>query len=73
MDRTVYFDELVEMSGGAGINIPKSAFIKEHVNLIDVLQTGKKSSRRREAADQKKELMKVLSGSGSKPSVQIHN
>jgi hypothetical protein len=91
MDRTVYFDELVErqMSGGSffsrigpavkraatsafrfqsrlggGIDIPKPAFIKEHKHLINVLEKGKKSSRRREAADQKKELMKVLSGSG---------
>jgi hypothetical protein len=63
MDRTLYFDELVsgdQKDRRGGINIPKPAFIKEHVNLIDILKTGTKSSRRKEAADQKKELMKVL-------------
>jgi hypothetical protein len=66
-DRLVYFDELI-----GGVQISRSDFVDEHLNLLNILRKGSKSARRREAKDQAKELANVLSGAGgsnSKPSV----
>ena len=35
-------------------------FIKEHIRLIKVLTKGSKKEQKKEAADQKKELLKML-------------
>ena len=72
MDRTYYFDELVgqgpQVAFGelvasqnvGGVMIPKSKFIKEHVNLLQILKSGTKAQRKRELKDQLAELAKVL-------------
>ena len=57
MDRTAYFGEF-PMVGG--VVIPKSEFIKEHVNLLQILKSGTRSQRKKEAADQSAELAKVM-------------
>lgn len=70
-DRTVYFDQLI-----GGVQISRSDFIDEHLNLLNILRRGSKSARRREAKDQAKELANVLSGAGgssSKPSPPSHS
>jgi len=45
-----------------GVSITKKAFVKEHNNLIGVLQRGKTPELLAEAKDQSKELAKVLKG-----------
>jgi hypothetical protein len=42
------------------ITIPRQRFINEHTNLLKVLAKGKPKELKAEAADQKKELTKVL-------------
>lgn len=59
LDRLVYFDRLI-----GGVQISKPDFIDEHLKLLNILRTGSKSARRREAKDQAKELARVLAGSG---------
>ena len=55
----VYFDQL-SGGGNGNVSIPKSEFIKEHVNLLGVLRKGTKVDRLREAKDQAKELSNML-------------
>lgn len=45
-----------------GVIIPKADFIKEHENLLKILNKGKPSELKAEARDQKKELKKVMKG-----------
>jgi hypothetical protein len=54
-----------EMVAGAGLEpilMPRKQFIKEHKNLLNVLQSGDPAALKKEAADQKAELEKELSG-----------
>ena len=51
-----------------GVSIPKEDFIKEHENLLRILNRGKKAELKAEAKDQKKELRKVLRGGAIKKS-----
>jgi len=61
MDRTLYFNELVTAQNPVGgVMIPKSEFIKEHVNLIKILKSGTKAQRKKELKDQAAELERML-------------
>jgi hypothetical protein len=44
--------------------MPIKKFVKEHTNLINVLERGKKSDLHNEAKEQSDELADVLKGSG---------
>ncbi len=57
----MYFDEFVaSQQRQGGVVIPKSEFIKEHVNLLHILKSGTKAQRKKELKDQETELAKVL-------------
>jgi len=67
MDRIAFFDELrpaYKIAGGmcGGMCMSKPTFVKEHVNLIGILKKGTRREREREAADQSRELLKVVGG-----------
>ena len=68
MDRLFYFDELPFGLQG-GVMIPKSDFIKEHVNLIKILKSGTKADRQRELKDQTAELKKIQGGATNRKDV----
>lgn len=53
-----------------GVVISKPDFIKEHENLLRILKSGKRSELVKEAADQQKELDKVVGGRISKDLLQ---
>lgn len=52
----------MEGSGIGGVSIKKSDFIKEHLNLLNILKIGTPAQRKKEAEDQAKELSGVLTG-----------
>ena len=56
-------DKRATGAGRGGVSLKRADFIKEHMNLLDILKKGSPAARKREAADQAKELAGVLGGS----------